>query len=270
MNSNSEKSALWSKSTGVGVPVVMIHGAFCDYRYWSPQQASYGRQYRAISVSLRGYYPDNRLAADETLSAERHVAQVCNFLRTLSEPVHLIGHSRGGRIALHVAARQPDLVRTLVLAEPGGTLAGDFPPAKNATGIAGGDVRDRTQALIEGHDPEAGLRLYVDSGHGAGAWDRSPHVFRKVAIENARTIVWMSGDVSAALSRDVASQISSPTLLVAGDSSPPLFGHILDVLQGCIKSASRATIADANHFLTLARPQEFDREVVRFWSVVTS
>jgi len=41
----------------------------------------------------------------------------------VAEPMHLVGHSRGGHVAFRVAQHFPDRVRTLVLAEPGGTVA---------------------------------------------------------------------------------------------------------------------------------------------------
>ena len=68
--------SMWSTSVGTGLPIVMIHGAFCDFRYWESQQVSYGRHYQAISISLRGYYPDDKLAVGETFSADRHVDDV--------------------------------------------------------------------------------------------------------------------------------------------------------------------------------------------------
>jgi pimeloyl-ACP methyl ester carboxylesterase len=76
----------------------------------------------------------------------------------------------------------------------------------------------------------------------------------------------MLGDTTAALARDIASQVRAPTLLIAGDSSPPLFGCILDVLQGCIPNVSRVAIEGAGHFLNLTKQREFDRAVLQFWS----
>jgi pimeloyl-ACP methyl ester carboxylesterase len=259
---------MWSTSAGTGVPVVLIHGAFSDYRYWELQQISFGRHYRAIALSLRGYYPDEKLTASEVFSADRHVDDVGKFLATLGEPAHLLGHSRGGRIALHVAARFAPFVQSLVLAEPGGTLAPGFlpPGAVIATGIAGTDIRKEAQALIDSNEREAGLRLYVDSGHGVGAWDRSPEIFRRVAVTNARSLSGMIGDSTAAISRDIACQLKSPTLLVGGSRSHPLFRQILDVLQELIPNVSRVTIDGGDHFLNFTMQQEFDDAMLRFWA----
>jgi pimeloyl-ACP methyl ester carboxylesterase len=262
---SASRHAMWATSAGAGMPVVLIHGAFSDYRSWELQQIAYGRAYRAIALSLRGFYPD-ALPASELFSAEGHVEDLGYVLAKLGEPAHLIGHSRGGRIALHVAARFPNRVRSLVLAEPGGTLAPDFLPAaaKAAMGIAGPDVRHEAQRLIDAGQADQGLRLYVDSGHGEGTWDRTPELFRRVAMANARTIASMIADASAQISREIAQRVAVPTLFVAGSASAPLFGHIIDTLKASMPDARRVTIDGATHFLNLTHQAEFDRAVLRF------
>jgi hypothetical protein len=36
---------------GTGVPLLLLHGAMCDLRYWAPQMEAFGRRYRAIAPS---------------------------------------------------------------------------------------------------------------------------------------------------------------------------------------------------------------------------
>jgi pimeloyl-ACP methyl ester carboxylesterase len=43
--------------------------------------------------------------------------------------VDLMGHSRGGHISFRVAQQRPDLLRRLILAEPGGELDATLDPA---------------------------------------------------------------------------------------------------------------------------------------------
>jgi pimeloyl-ACP methyl ester carboxylesterase len=260
---------MWSTSAGTGVPVVMIHGAFCDFRYFEPQQIAFARNRRAIAVSLPGYYPDHDDGSASRLSAEQHIQDVGAFVAELGAAAHVIGHSRGGRIALHVAARFPELVKTLVLIEPGGILSPDFLPRaddRTARPAPTTDVRPAASALIKRDEVDAGLRLYVDSGHGTSAWDRAPALFKRVAVANARTIDAMIADNTGAISAAAARQVQAPTLLLAGTNSPPIFHKIIDVLAGTIPTNRRATIADAAHFLTLTHPAEVNAAIEKFWS----
>ncbi|MGU7695799.1 alpha/beta fold hydrolase, partial [Escherichia coli] len=58
----------------------------------------------------------------------QHVADTIAFIEQVTPaPVDLMGHSRGGHIAFRVAQARPDLLRKLVLAEPGGDLDASLP-----------------------------------------------------------------------------------------------------------------------------------------------
>ena len=60
-----------------------------------------------------------------------HADALLRFLAGRGRPVHLLGNSLGGAIALVVAARRPELVRTLTLVSPGDAR----PPARPAAGV---------------------------------------------------------------------------------------------------------------------------------------
>jgi pimeloyl-ACP methyl ester carboxylesterase len=263
-------STMWSTSAGSGVPVVMIHGAFCDFRYWEPQQIAFGRDRKAIALSLHGYYPDHEVASGVGITAEQHIQDVGAFLNELDLPAHVVGHSRGGRIALHVAARFPQRVRSLVLIEPGGIMAPDFLPESNSKQHQGvspsvTDVRRAASELINRGGVEAGLRLYVDSGHGAGAWERAPSIFKRVAIANADSIDAMIADDTGALSASVARQVRAPTLMLAGSRSPAVFHKIIESLLGSIPNSQRCEFEGADHFLTLTAHHRVNRRAMEFW-----
>ena len=177
---------MWHIDTGRGDILLFVHGAFCDYRYFEPQLEHFSATHRCVSVSLAGYHP-RPVETVEAASAQAHVEELGLLLGELGTRVHLVGHSRGGRIALHVAARWPQHLRSLVLVEPGGIMAPGFlgatPPPPAAP-----DVRAESLALIERGAVDEGLKLYLDSGQGAGAFDAAPEIFRRIAPDNARTL----------------------------------------------------------------------------------
>lgn len=246
-----ERLAMWHVSAGHGDTVVFVHGAFCDYRLWEPQTEGIGRAFRAVAVSLAGYHPGPLLAPEE-LTAERHIAETGLFLETLERPVHLVGHSRGARISLNVAARFGETIRSLVLIEPGGNVAPDFlltTKQHAPTPSPSVDMRDDVLKLIKSGQREQGMRVYVDSGHGKGRWDRLSSAVRRIMLSNADTIAGMLQDNTGLLTADAARKISCPTLLIAGGASPPIFGRVLDALQTYIPDQCRKSVANADHFL---------------------
>jgi pimeloyl-ACP methyl ester carboxylesterase len=114
---------------GTGAPVVFVHGAFLDLRFWQPQRQAIAQQYRFIAYTSRYHgtaaWPDT----GKDYSAATHAADLAAFLRQLNAgPVHLVGHSYGGLLATLVAVEHPELLRSLTLAEPGiGALLTDIP-----------------------------------------------------------------------------------------------------------------------------------------------
>ena len=68
---------------GTGAPVVFVHGAWMDLRYWEPQRQAIATQYRFIAYTLRYHgtapWPD----AGQHYSVATHVADLVAFIRWL-------------------------------------------------------------------------------------------------------------------------------------------------------------------------------------------
>src|SRR5262249_27437551 len=104
---------------GTGTPVVFVHGAWMDLRYWEPQRQAVAAQYRFIAYSLRydgtAPWPD----AGEHYAGATHVADLVALIRAVhAGPVHLVGLSSGGRLVTLIALQYPELVRSLTVLEP--------------------------------------------------------------------------------------------------------------------------------------------------------
>jgi len=108
---------------GHGRPLICVHGSLCDFRIWSAVLGPLTEHRRVIAVSLRHFFPERWDGVSDTYSIAQHVADMIAFIERLDTgPVDLMGHSRGGHISFRVAQQRPDLLRRLILAEPGGEL----------------------------------------------------------------------------------------------------------------------------------------------------
>ena len=114
---------------GEGSPLVCVHGALGDFRVWSPVLGPLSRQRHIFALSLRHFFPEHWDGAGSDFTIAQHVDDVIGFIEALDgKPADVMGHSRGGHIASRVAQQRPDLVRKLVLAEPGGHLDASLSP----------------------------------------------------------------------------------------------------------------------------------------------
>jgi pimeloyl-ACP methyl ester carboxylesterase len=102
------------EEVGAGPRLVLVHGSMCDRTYWAPVVPALKEHLTVVSVDRRG-----RGGSGETApyAIAREVEDVVAVAEAFAEPVHLLGHSYGGILALEAAVRTDNL-RTLSLFEP--------------------------------------------------------------------------------------------------------------------------------------------------------
>ena len=222
------------------------------------------KHFRCISVSLSHYWPAGEACIQGEFGWQTHVAELAEFIEAIDlGPVNLVGHSRGGCVAFHMAREYPRLVKTLTLADPGGPLQLDGMPEASLP-AATNALRARVADLIERGEIDAGLELFVDSVSAPGSWRRSPAAFRTMAIDNAATLPKQFRDPLPAYSRDVARDVKCRTLLIDGQKSPRMFRNNVDKLSGWIDFADRRTIDGASHGMNVSNAGAFNRLVHSF------
>jgi pimeloyl-ACP methyl ester carboxylesterase len=193
-----------------------------------------------------------------------HVEELAEFISALElEPVHLVGHSRGGCVAFHLAREYPRLVKTLTLADPAGPLKqGDdsqetLPSATNA-------LRKKVAMLVEAGAVETGLQLFVDSVSTPGAWKKSSPSFRTMALDNASTLPKQFRDPLPAYSRELAGDVMCKTLVIDGERSPRMFRDNVTSLADWIFQAERKTVTGASHGMNVTSPSMFNQILKTF------
>lgn len=247
---------------GRGEPLLMIHGTLGDQRSFVPQMEAFGAKYHVMSLSMRHAWPGG-WEEGGNFTIDRHVEDVAGFIRALKAgPVRLLGHSRGGHIAFRVAERHPELVKALVLAEPGGeldeSLGGAPPSGQQAAGFAAAAEK------IGAGDIEGGLIAVAEQTGGAGAWDRRPEHRKTVSRDNARTLLGQMDEQRKPYSRAAAEAIRIPTLLLGGDRSQPQFAKVMDALGQIMPDTRRVTVPHATHGLNHDNPDFFNQAVLDF------
>lgn len=101
--------------------VLCVHGMTGDATNWTDLMGELAPEFDAVAVDLpgSGFSPPPRTRRGYSITAlAETVIELIELLASESNdsgPVHLIGNSMGGAVALRAAARCPDLVRTLTL-----------------------------------------------------------------------------------------------------------------------------------------------------------
>lgn len=252
---------------GSGVPVVLIPGAGSDYRFFGAQMGPFAQKYRVISVSLRHFYPEPWNGEGE-FSLEQHADDLVTFIRQLKAgPVHLVGHSRGGTLALYVAKAAPELVRSLSLSEPASGMRA-FMPA-SSTSSAGEERRALYREMAEKFkqgDKDAGLIAFATFVNGPGAWDAMSESARQWYRDNAWTFIAPDneGNHWAPYTCEDAQHIEAPVLLLRSEKITPSMSQVQANLLPCLKHAEQVRIMNSSHSMPRINPTAFNAAVLAF------
>lgn len=100
-------------------PVLLVHGACVDEGFFAAAADVLARRYRVATYDRRGY-GRSTLPADTDCSVEAQATDAAAVVAAVlvGGPTHVVAHSGGCVMAMELAAKQPGLVRRLVLDEP--------------------------------------------------------------------------------------------------------------------------------------------------------
>lgn len=98
-------------------PLVFVHGLGGESLDWADVAAQLSDAFDCYALDLPGF-ANSLLPADGDLSIDGHVRTVAEVVRRVGPPVHLVGNSMGGAVALRLAAEHPELVSSLTLLSP--------------------------------------------------------------------------------------------------------------------------------------------------------
>jgi pimeloyl-ACP methyl ester carboxylesterase len=253
---------------GAGTPVVFVHGAWMDLRYWEPQRQAIATQYRFLAYTSRYHgtapWPD----AGQQYSWAARAADLVAFMRQLDAgPAHLLGLSSGGRIATQVAVQYPDLVRSLTVLEPAlHELLVDRPetqPVRDEWTKAFAPIATAAQAGEAVH----ATKLFFELVHnqGPGTFDTQPEAFRQMILDNARTLpLSRAAPPPLALSCTTLGGVKAPALVVGGEHTLRYFALINEVVVQCIPGSRLVVIPQATHLMSHQNPAAFNEALLQF------
>lgn len=247
-----------------GRPLLMVHGTLGDQRSFAAQMEPLAAAgYHVMALSMRHCWPGNWPTSGGDFRIDTHVADVAAFIGALETgPVALLGHSRGGHIAVRVAERHPTLLRALILAEPGGELDESLGGKPSAAGQVSAFAK--AADLVAAGDEEGGLKIVAENTGGPGAWERRPEARKIIGRANARTMLGQRNEQRRPYSRATAATICIPTLFLYGANTRPNFVANVEALSGAITGSKVVAIPNATHGLTYENPTDFNAAVVSF------
>jgi pimeloyl-ACP methyl ester carboxylesterase len=255
------------EDTGVGAdPVVFAHGLLWSGRMFDAQVAALRARHRCVTFDFRGQGQSEVARAGydmETLTQD--AAALIEALGV--RPCHFVGLSMGGFVGLRLAARRPELIRSLLLL----STSADRERLWNA-------LRLRALAFVARW---LGLRLVagrvmrsmfgrtfladpVRAAEGA-AWRRVMLANHPVGTRRAILGVLWRRSVAGELAR-----IQAPTLILVGDEDDPAPPAKARRIHQRIGGSRLVVIPNAGHTLPVEAPEAVNAALAEFLAGVSA
>ena len=249
---------------GRGAPVVFVHGAISDHRYWEPQREAVAKRYRFIAIDRRYFgaapWPDTGVR----ISQETDADDLAAFIRALKiGPAVLVGTSGGANIVLITALRYPTLARALFVHEPG--LRSIVTDSADRRLVSEGDADRPARDAAAAGDMADAARLFVDRNSGPGSFDRLPATLKQMFIDNARALtVPGPREPAEPITCEQLGRIRVPVTLTEGALTGPARRIMDAAAQRCIPQSRLVTIPNARHGAPRENPSAFNDALLAF------
>jgi pimeloyl-ACP methyl ester carboxylesterase len=240
---------------GKGSPLALVHGAGNYSARWDPIIPLLEDEFSIYALDRRGRGGSGD--ADH-YSLEREFEDVVAVVDSIDEPADVLGHSLGGICAVEAALRTSK-VRKLILYEP---------PIPVSAPLISEETLDRLDKLLKAGDFESVLTTVMLEvikmpGMDVENLRKSPTWKDRVAIAHT-----LPRELRAAntyrLRGERFRDLSTPTLLMLGGNSPPMFKEAIDALALALPRRETVILAGQQHIAIDTAPALFAHEVRNF------
>ncbi|WP_224372398.1 alpha/beta fold hydrolase [Hyalangium versicolor] len=247
---------------GSGEPIVFSHGLLWNSNLYSRQIDALRGRYRCIAYDHRG---QGRSTAPPGKGIELRTVyeDAVAFIQALGlAPCHFVGLSMGGFVGLRVAARHPELLRSLTLldtsacSESPWTLSRYWLLTATTHWLGLRPVVDRLMSIYFGHT------FMKDPSRAAEREE-----LRRQLLQNPRD-VWraMQGVITRRGVTEELSRIITPTLILVGEEDVVTRPEMAETLHTRIHGSRLVRLPHVGHMSNLEQPELVNRAIRRFLS----
>ncbi len=249
---------------GAGEPVVLLHCSSSAGLQWRQLVDRLADRYEVFAPDLIGYGETDHWPADQPLAPADEIDLIRRRLADPDAPVHLVGHSYGGLLALRAALDGLLQVKSLTLIEPIAFWllreAGEGSLFSEILALGEG-----FNAGIDAGDPESGIKVYFDYWNGTSAWDAAADELRAYVLGTARKTYkeWPNAfEPTTPLS--AFAQLDMPTMLVKGAETPGPTARVVALLTEALQSPRVTEVAGAGHMSPITHPDDVNDAIESF------
>ena len=240
---------------GAGRPVLLVHGALTDYRFWDPVATSLADSFRVITLSRRYHYPNPWRPDDPPSGFETTAADLAAVIRALQleQPV-VVGHSWAALAVLQLALREPGRLRAIVLVNP---VADSFipePARRQAVSTARAAGYRDALAHFDPQAPIPALARLLPAWFGPEArLENLEPGARERLLANAHTLPTAAA-AEPRIPPQALERLGLPVLLLGGEAAPAEEGETVRGLAAALPATRWELVPGGGRILPRTHP----------------
>jgi len=244
--------------------VIALHCSGANGQMWRHLADPLGDRFALIAPDLIGCGAARPWGGAQEFTAADEAALTISIIDAIDAPVHLVGHSYGGGVALRVARERASRLASLTLYEP--TLLSVLNTMGDEGRAALAEIDAKASEVIDGMSTGAYLaaaRIFVNYWSGNGSWEAmSPEAQAGVARHVPKLCLEYRAMSRERVPLQAYRRFNFPVLLLQGDRSLQPAHLIVRQLHRAMKSAALHTVYGAGHMGPLTHPAAVNALVV--------
>lgn len=249
--------AQFTKHASSPAPVVALHSSASSSGQWKQLENEMEGRFPFYAYDLPGYGKSPLKPDHDHDDIAVCAAPVIEQIEEFGAPVHLVGHSNGGAIAVKIALMRPDLVKSLIVYEP--TLFHLLQQGEKQNKKLFEEIRQiagvSTAAFAAG-DNAAGMRHFLNYWNGKGFWEQLDHKSQAKFSNLANSII---NDFARGFSEnwmiDEFEKLSMPSLVMIGMESPLPAQQVAINMVRALPNARLAILPELGHMAPAFQPE---------------
>ena len=248
---------LFFRESGQGAPLVILHGLFGSSDNWFTLAKTFSRHYKVYLVDQRNH---GQSPHTEDFDYRLLTEDIENFLSSNSivDPI-VIGHSMGGKTAMNLAVKRPDLISKLIVVD---IVPKSYPVHHDhiLDGLEAIDLnklssRMEADQILSKFIPESEVRQFLLKNlsrktEGGFEW--------KINLKAIENHIEEIGD-----GMQYAGKFEKPTLFIKGAKSNYYSVGDEELIKSIFPKTTFSTL-DTGHWVQAEKPQEFAQTVLSF------
>ena len=245
------------RELGTGQPIIILHGLFGSSDNWQTQAKRFAEYFRVILVDLRNHGHSDWNDDSSYISMANDVIELINDSGL--EKTILLGHSMGGKVAMHVAQINAKLLSKLVVVDMG---IKQYPPHHHH--ILQGIHSVHLEGVNSRAEADKQLTEFIDSEGVKQFLLKNLYWKEKGKLAWRMNVSVLENSMNEILSALPEKEVFTPTAFIRGELSNYVLDDDIPEIENFFPDSQYITISQAGHWVHAEKPEEFVDAVLGF------